>query len=193
MLFQLFERGTQSGLSHFAGMSEVRNHTDLLELCLWDLADGTRRIATTSPCILGRVGNEPLRLSLERLRDEVKSRCEDYSNWSRSRETPNNLWVTGLLEDALRDLQTLPSGLLLDIAIIGSTRKLLSAECASIETALALARELGDWRAEGIAKTYDGCVKRDRALRDLLLSLTAVSSPRDKAWQTELAEDKENA
>ena len=174
-------------------MSEVRNHTDLLELCLWDLADGTRRIVTTSPCILERVGNEPLRLSLERLRDEVKSRCEDYSNWSRSREAPNNLWVTGLLEDALRDLQTLPSGLLLDIAIIGSTRKLLSAEIASVETALALARESGDWRAESIARMYDSCVERDRALRDLLLSCAAVSSPRYKAWQTELAEGKEDA
>lgn len=174
-------------------MSEVRNHTDLLELCLWDLADGTRRIATSLPCILERVGNEPLRLSLERLRDEVRSRCEDYSAWSQSKEAPNNLWVTGLLEDALRDLQTLPSGLLLDIAIIGSTRKLLSAEIASIETALVLARELGDWRAESIAKTYDSCVERDRALRDLLLSITAVSSPRDKAWQTQLTEGKENA
>lgn len=174
-------------------MSEIRNHTDLLELCLWDLADGTRRIATSLPCILERVGNEHLRLSLEYLRDEVKSRSEVYSSWSRSREAPNNLWVTGLLEDALRDLQTLPHGLLLDIAIIGSTRKMLDAEIASIETALALARELGDWRAESIARTYDSCVERDRALRDLLLSFAAVSSPRDKAWQNELAEGKEDA
>ena len=174
-------------------MSEVRKHADLLELCLWDLADGTRRIATSLPCILERVGNEALRLSLHHLRDELESRYEHYSEWSQSREAPDNLWVTGLLEDALRDLQTLPTGLLLDIAIIGSTRKLLSAEFASIETALALARELGDWRAESIAKMYDSCVERDRALRDLLLAFAAVSSPRHKTWQTEFAEGKEDA
>ena len=180
-------------LSHWVGMSEVRNPTDLLELCLWDLADGTRRIAKSIPCILERADNEPLRLSLQHLRDDVKSRCENYYNWSRSRETPNNLWVTGLLEDALRDLQTLPPGLLLDIAIIGSTRKLLGAELASIETALALARELGDGRVGGIAKMYDSCVERDQALRGLLLSCAAITPQSDKGWQAEFAQGKEDA
>ena len=161
-------------------MEKLRNQTDLLDLCLWDLAEGTRRVAEILPSVLEQVCNQSLKLLLQELLDEVISRSKKYFESSRSAEGPSNLWVTGLVEDACRDLQSIPHGRLLDMAIIGSTRKMLGAETASIETALALAGEGGDERADDITRMREDCTKRDRALRDLLLAFAAAVSAKSE-------------
>ena len=52
---------------------------------------------------------------------------------------PENLWMTGILNDADRDAQSHQRGPLLDTALIGALRKAKAAEIVSIETAMALA------------------------------------------------------
>lgn len=58
-------------------------------------------------------------------------------------EGSENIWMTGVLDDAKRDSETIAPGVLLDIALIGAFRKGKQAELVSYETAVLVAKALG--------------------------------------------------
>ena len=56
---------------------------------------------------------------------------------------PQNIWMSGMLDDAQRDIETVEPGPLLDIALVGAVRKMVTASLVSYETAAAVADRLG--------------------------------------------------
>lgn len=86
---------------------------------------------------------------------------------------PANLWMAGVLDDAERDARSHQPGRLRDIALVGALRKGKAAEIVSDDTALALAKEIGDHAlAEVVAANRAEEIATDRALATLLGDLT---------------------
>ena len=86
---------------------------------------------------------------------------------------PENLWMTGILDDAERDTRQTQPGRLLDIALIGAIRKAKAAEIVSSETAIALARYLGNDDLFSVATANRAEeIETDRALKARLTAIT---------------------
>ena len=89
---------------------------------------------------------------------------------------PANLWMAGILDDATRDGRQTQPGRLLDIALVGAVRKAKAAEIVSSETAMALARALGEEALlAAVSVTYAEEIEADRRLKQCLAALTATT------------------
>ena len=95
-----------------------------------------------------------------------------------------NIWLRATLDDAARDYETIVPGSLRDIALVGAFRKAKQAERVSYETAVGLARALGE---DGLAASLLTCRDEELAadhdlahlLRDLLATADADRADAD--------------
>ena len=82
--------------------------------------------------------------------------------------------MRGILNDAERDARTTETGRLLDVALIGAVRKAKAAEIVSSETAMALARQIGEEPiGQAVAQDRQEEIATDRALKARLTILTS--------------------
>jgi ferritin-like metal-binding protein YciE len=123
-------------------VSETSTDTDLLRTCVQDLYAGCSAFARKFPAITTRAETREQRADFEQLANLAEARGRRLELVAEATGGPDNLWMAGMLDDAVRDTQTIASGRLLHIALIGAVRKMLVAELVSVETAIVLARKL---------------------------------------------------
>ena len=89
---------------------------------------------------------------------------------------PENLWISGILNDTERDMRQPQFGRLFAIALIGAIRKAKAAEIVSSETVIGLARGLGNSALLNLAAAdHAEEIATDRVLKARLTGL--VLSP----------------
>ncbi|MCL6250467.1 ferritin-like domain-containing protein [Altererythrobacter sp. KTW20L] len=152
---------------------EVKSRDDLLALCIEDLAEGARLVTGRLPQIAEKAGDD-LRDLLHRIAEGHGREVDIFTHAGMRTSGPANIWMRGILDDAQRDSETLPEGPLRDIALVGAVRKLMAADLASLETALALARQLGlRDQTETLTAMHAAARGFDGELADLLGSSTS--------------------
>lgn len=163
-------------------MSDTSSPEDLLQLCLWDLVAAGRLVASRLPVLLDHVDDLVLCREFDQVVAEFDMRADRLSTLAIREEGPCNLWMAGMLDDAERDTRTIDRGRKLDIAMIGAVRKMLHAEAASIETAMALGERLLEYEAaKSVSDCHSECLERDAILRALLQKLA-------ESWAERLAD-----
>jgi ferritin-like metal-binding protein YciE len=149
-------------------MSETSTDSDLLLTCVQDLYAACSAFARRFPMIVPFAKSGELRAAFEELVKLAEARGRQLQVTEGATDGPENLWMAGMLDDAVRDTQTVTHGRLLDIALIGAVRKMLVAEFVSTETAIILARQLA---REPLTSALAG---NHAELRDLDSSLSSV-------------------
>lgn len=127
-------------------MSAPKTRDGLLELCIQDHNAAARLAAERLPQVAAAANGE-LGAVVTRAALEFAGRPDRFAELVSAVDGPENLWMAGIMDDAVRDIRTMKTGPLLDIAIAGAVRKALGADEVSLETAIALADELGQGRA----------------------------------------------
>lgn len=120
-------------------MANTETSQDLLTACIQDLYAGERDIAARVPAVAAQARDHALRTALGRIVAQAQSHVGKLEGSERAKGGPENIWITGILDDAERDTRTITPGPLLDIAMIGAVRKALAAKRVSYETAIAVA------------------------------------------------------
>lgn len=141
-------------------MGSPTSRAELFELCVQDHCAAARLAAKHLPTVAAAAG-EDLAPLVTRVAEEFAARPDAFARTVESLDGPENLWMAGVTDDALRDTRTIDKGPLLDIAIVGAVRKALGADEVSLETAIGLARALD--RAEDEA-SLTAMRERDRSL-----------------------------
>lgn len=156
---------------------DVKDRSDLLDLCIEDLAEGARLVTSCLPPIAERAGDDLSDL-LHRIAASHGSEVALFEQLGMKTTGPDNIWMRGILDDAKRDSETLPEGALRDIALVGAVRKLMAADLASLETALALARQLvRQDLTETLVSMHATAQAFDRELAAFLADLTCGKGP----------------
>jgi hypothetical protein len=141
-------------------MGSPTSRAELFELCVQDHCAAARLAAKHLPTVAAAAGEDLVPL-VTRVAEEFGARPDAFARMVGSLDGPENLWMAGVTDDALRDTRTIDKGPLLDIAIVGAVRKELGADEVSLETAIGLARALD--RAEDEA-SLTAMRERDRSL-----------------------------
>lgn len=145
----------------------------LFETCLQDLAAGERMLAGHLPGIAGHAASADLREALESYAAACGGNAEALATYGRDLDGPDNLWMAGIRDDAVRDTQTTASGALLDTALIGAIRKATAAAAVSYDTAIAVARVIGE-DAGPLERAQRRAIACDQALLALLPGTAAL-------------------
>ena len=162
-------------------MAEIDDARGLLVFALQDLWDGERANAERLPAISDAAADG----ALVRLVDEDAERSDRQrralaalaDRLDADPEGGPNIWLAAIHDDAANDGDTLPKGPLRDVALVGALRKAKQAERVSYETALALARALGEEPLVGpLAAIRDEEAAADAALAMLLDGLCAQAT-----------------
>lgn len=123
-------------------LSKTATDQALFLTCVQDLYAGSRAFARRYPRVAQQAHSRALREELTELIAHASERAERLHDIDGAVCGPENLWMSGILDDADRDTETIAAGRHLDIALIGGVRKALVAEFVSLETAIALAGKL---------------------------------------------------
>jgi ferritin-like metal-binding protein YciE len=156
-------------------MGLIASGAALLHAAVQDLHAGKRDAAERLPGLAVQARDPELRELLEREAGLAAEQAARLTGAGMDAGGPANLWMAGILDDAERDGRSTEPGRLLDIALVGAIRKAKAAEIVSSDTAVALARELGDGgllAAVEANRTEE--VASDRALRERLAALTGA-------------------
>lgn len=146
-------------------MTQIKTSRELLEAALQDLRAGAEAMASRLPAIAGHLTDDSLRAAFDDLVDRARQDADRLRETGMADGGPENLWMTGVLDDAERDTQATAPGGLLDTALIGAIRKGLASTIVSYDTALALARATGERKSEEAAgDCQDAAVRIDRDL-----------------------------
>jgi ferritin-like metal-binding protein YciE len=157
-------------------MPHVETAQALLVNALHDLHDAERVMAERLPAI----ADEASDVSLRELLDEDAARSTSHQRKVATLlerrdaeiEGAPNIWLSAILDDAARDIETVEKGTLLDIALIGAIRKGKQAERVSYETAIALAEALGGEDAPTLEAIRHEEATNDAVLMAILAELT---------------------
>ena len=151
----------------------IGSAASLLHAAAQDLHAGKQDAAERLPAIVEQASDAALRALLGREAVQAAAQAQRLQGTGLNTAGPKNLWMAGILDDAARDGRSTELGRLLDIALIGAIRKAKAAEIVSSETAIALARELGDKSLErAVQENRDEEIASDRALKERLAALT---------------------
>ena len=160
-------------------MARTKTLESLFETCLRDLHRGEILTVERSPAI-GEHADDA-RLGALFARNEAASAAQAKrikqaaSEAGLDTDGPENIWMTGILDDAERDCETIAPGPPLDIALIGALRKAKQAEVVSYETAIVVAKALGrDDAAAALEMTRAEECAIDEELRSLQASLAGT-------------------
>lgn len=150
-------------------MSKTATEQELLQACIQDLYAARRLAAERLSCVAGQATTE-LAAAIEKLRQDYAREAEQLDETGLAQGGPDNLWMAGILDDAERDTRSIKQGQLLDTALIGAVRKAVAADGMSLETAVEVARSLGNAHVQTLAETLrKRSSHADDTLRDLLL------------------------
>ena len=120
-------------------MSLTASRAALLHVALQDLRAGKQFLVKRLEPLADAASDPGLQEVIERDRFNAKRHAARLDEMATLDGAPENLWMSGILNDADRDAQSHQRGPLLDTALIGALRKAKAAEIVSIETAMVLA------------------------------------------------------
>lgn len=146
-------------------MARTDSRDALLTTCIQDLFAGETLIAERLPGVARNARDSEVRGELDGIVATARERADLLAGTGRHEAGPPNLWMTGILDDAERDVEATAKGPLLDTAMIGAIRKAVAANRVSYETALALA---GEELAATLEAMRDALVTTDGRLAGLL-------------------------
>lgn len=149
-------------------MAETASKQDLLETCFQDLSAARRLAAARLPLVIAAAGGELAPL-LKSLRQDYADEAERFEKTGYDLDGPENLWMAGIMDDAERDTKTIAPGPLLDTALIGAARKAVAADEVSLETAVAVARSIGEDEAGELVEEMRGRARQNDARLQRLL------------------------
>lgn len=161
-------------------MSQTETLEALFAACLQDLRDGELLTTERAPAINETTSDARLDALLTRnlaASAEQAKRIEVIGKALRiETEGPDNIWMSGILDDAARDSEAIAPGALLDIALIGAFRKAKQSEIVSYATAILVAKALGyaDAAADLEVTREEECAI-DLELQSLQTVLTATT------------------
>lgn len=152
-------------------MTETATARELLIVALQDLYDAEQAVIERTPSLeagisaslAGYLSEEQERARVQAAR--LKALLDALG--APATDAPN-IWLRATLDDAARDYETIVPGNLRDIALVGAFRKAKQAERVSYETAIGLARVLGEGNAAASLKT---CRDEEQAADDDLIGL----------------------
>ena len=154
-------------------MTIIASAASLLHTAVQDLHAGKRDAADRLPAIAAKASDPALVDLLTAEVAQAAAQADRLAATGLDAMGPKNLWMAGILDDAERDGRSTEPGRLLDVALVGAIRKAKAAEIVSSETAVALAREVGDEALEDVvAANRAEEIASDRALRERLDALT---------------------
>ncbi|HEU0043631.1 DUF892 family protein [Sphingomonas sp.] len=154
-------------------MTQIGSAASLLHAAAQDLHDGKRQAAERLPGIAALASDMGLRAILLAEAERATEQAARLEATGLDTGGPENLWMSGILDDADRDGRSTQPGRLLDIALIGAVRKAKAAEIVSSETAVVLAAELADEPlSAAVQANYAQEIAADRALKARLTALT---------------------
>lgn len=158
-------------------MSDVDNLEALLINALQDLHDAKRALVERLPNIADHASDDALKRLLDEDAAQNATGQRQIATLITRRdaaiEGAPNIWLQAIMNDAERDIKTVESGELLDIALVGAIRKGKQSECVSYDTAIALAKALGGEDAPTLEAIRDAAAATDASLSDILLRLTS--------------------
>lgn len=161
-------------------MPDVTTLDSLLETCIKDLHSAERQSVERSAPIVAAVGDGELSTCLEANVEQSRRQAERLERAAMAigadADGPECIWTTGVFDDADHDVETIAAGPLLDIALIGAIRKGKQAEVVSYETAIHIARALGQSEAVALLEETHREEKQTDAVLHALLTkfLTAA-------------------
>ena len=152
-------------------MTKTHSRDQLLIVALQDLADAelawtehSDDLARDAGPALARFLKDHLALSRaqrDRLIDSLRGLDAPI-------EGDPNIWLRAIIDDARRDVRSTVAGPLRDVALIGAFRKGAQAERVSYETAIVLAKAIGDG---DMAVRLTQCRDEEQAADDQLAAL----------------------
>jgi ferritin-like metal-binding protein YciE len=158
-------------------MAKTSTAPALLHVALQDIHAGKAAQADRLPAIASKCSDPALVALVRAEAERAHAQAERIRGAGVDIEGPENLWMTGILDDAERDTRATEHGRLLDVALIGALRKGKAAEIVSSETAIALAREIGDDALLAVASANHAEENEsDRLLKARLDALTGASA-----------------
>jgi ferritin-like metal-binding protein YciE len=141
---------------------------ELLQACVQDLHAARQVAIERLPCIAREAGPELTKL-IEHLADTYAEQTRQFEEAGISLEGPENIWMSGVMDDAERDTRSIVRGPLLDTALIGAVLKGVAADAVSLETAIAVARSLErEHIAQLTERMHEHSGDHDARLRALL-------------------------
>ena len=154
-------------------MTLIASRASLLHTAIQDLHAGKQDAAKRLSGLAEKTQDAALAQVLRNEADRANAQAARLTETGVDVSGPKNLWMAGILDDAERDGKQTEPGPLLDIALVGAIRKAKAAEIVSSETAMALARALGESDlADAVAANRAEEIASDRALKDRLAALS---------------------
>lgn len=149
-------------------MSKTASHRELMQACVQDLYAARRLAAERLVTAIGAAGPE-LAPILQALRQDYCAEAAKFEQTDYDLDGPENLWMAGIMDDAERDTKSIVKGPLLDTALIGAVRKAVAADEVSLETAVAVARSLGEEEDAKLVEEMRGRARQSDARLQRLL------------------------
>jgi ferritin-like metal-binding protein YciE len=151
---------------------ETASHEGLLRVALRDLREGREVIAHRLPEVTAATDDPATRQAFERLVANSTREMATLADMLHDPEGEPNLWASGIMDDACRDVESNAAGSVRDVALIGAIRKFLAADIVSLETAICLSRQEGDGNSEALQALCQNASDLDHLLRRQLQRLT---------------------
>ena len=163
-------------------MSKVSDIRGLLLDCVQDLHSAETEAVRAYPAIIAKITAPALRQAMEdhlTLGREHAARLKQAASMlGETPQGPDCIWARGILDDGRNDTAMVQAGPLLDAALIGAMRKLEQSEIVSYETAIAVARTMGqEDMAQLLEQTHAEELAMDERLHALLASVLSATRP----------------
>jgi ferritin-like metal-binding protein YciE len=154
-------------------MTQTSSKAALLHIAAQDLHAGKLLLRERLPALAETMTDAALRQLIGAELALAERQARRLATAAGDMAGPENLWMTGILDDADRDASSHQLGPILDVALIGAIRKAKAAEIVSSETAIALAGETGQAAVlAAVTANRDEEIATDRALKERLHALT---------------------
>ncbi|MDG5750310.1 hypothetical protein P8R33_04240 [Qipengyuania sp. XHP0211] len=148
------------------------NFGQFLRVALDDLREGRRSLARRLQEVAVATNDVATK---ETFRNLIARSSEESSILGQMLGEPDgqpNLWANGIMDDALRDIESTAQGRARDVAVIGAIRKFLAADIVSLETAIALDQHEGAAKNQTLNAFRQQAQDMDHLLRERLAELT---------------------
>ncbi|WP_170004984.1 hypothetical protein [Pseudopontixanthobacter vadosimaris] len=146
---------------------------ELLVVALKDLREGRVAVMERLPELASATRDAKVRTIFGNLVTRSAEEAVSLAGMLKEPRGERNLWATGILDDACRDVASTAAGPVRDVALIGAIRKFLAADAVSMETAIALSQNGGEERVPALEAMRRAGLAASTALGGQLPRLTA--------------------
>ena len=154
-------------------MTRTSSLPALLHVAVQDLHAGKLLLRDRLPALAKTAGDAALVGLIEAEAARAGDQADRLAAAGGDMAGPDNLWMSGILDDADRDARSDGRGRILDVALVGAIRKAKAAEIVSSETAIALAGATGQESIlAAVSENRTEEIAADRALKERLAALT---------------------